>query len=294
MIGNRRSSKIIALAQEVVARVWRIRVVLMLALPYLVLLGWLFSADSDSDVRPAEVYTVPEQPVWKKPDAEHRFGTTGGGADLYRLSRVAMANSVAVSVISSGLGVSLSFLVVMLFAFSPGENRFRLLKVMARAGFLLPPMMLIVILTGGAGGSLVVAMMAMSGAIAFMLAPVVAGWFEEGEGGRDILAGYALGLTRRDIVKSRIIPIVVRRLLGVFAQLLPVVVLAEMALSFMGFTGDRISCGAMVAYGRELIIEAPWMAAYPGILATVVVGALAALGALVAGVLRTGRYPRFL
>ncbi len=276
------------------ARIWRIRVVLLLSLPYLFLVGWLFSAEGTSDVRPAEVFVVPDPPRWEEPDHSHRFGTTGTGVDLYDLSRVAMANSVAVAVLSSGAGVMLAFLLVMLFANDPGENRFHLIKMLGRSGLLLPPFMVMVILTGGAGGSLIVAMVSMASVIGLILAPVVAEWFEDGEDGRDILAGYALGLTRPQIVRSRIVPVVVRRLLGVFAQLVPVAVLAEMALSFMGLTGDRISCGAMVAYGRELIIEAPWMALYPGVMAFLVVVAFSIMGTLVGAALRTGRYARFL
>ena len=82
--------------------------------------------------------------------------------------------------------------------------------------------------------------------------------------------------------------------MGVFARMIPVLVMAEMSLSFLGFTGEHISVGVMVAYGRDLIIEAPWMALYPGMMATIVVAVLSLLGALAAGVLRTARFPRFL
>ena len=293
-MANRRSSKTLGGGLEILAKIWRLRLVLLLVIPYLVLSGWLFTASRHADVRPGEVFMVPDHPLWEKPSEEHRFGTTGTGADLYELSRIAMANSVAVAVVSSGAGVALTLLVVMLFAFDVGENRFRLLKVTSRAGFLLPSFMVIVILAGGAGGSLVLAMIAMTLAIALALAPVTARWFEEGEEGPDILAGYALGLTRQEIVRSRIVPVVIRRLVGVFARMIPVLVMAEMSLSFLGFTGEHISVGVMVAYGRDLIIEAPWMALYPGMMATIVVAVLSLLGALAAGVLRTGRYPRFM
>ena len=44
----------------------------------------------------------------------------------------------------------------------------------------------------------------------------------------------------------------------------------------------------MIAYGQSLIIEAPWMVIYPGVLATIVVMALSFLGWRVSGALKTG------
>ena len=87
---------------------------------------------------------------------------------------------------------------------------------------------------------------------------------------------------------------VLRRLPGVFAVLVPVAVLAEMSLSYLGFTGERLSVGLMVAHGQAYLIEAPWMAIYPGLLASVVVLALSLLGWRVSAALRTGPLPRVL
>ena len=112
------------------------------------------------------------------------------------------------------------------------------------------------------------------------------------ESALDVLAGYILGLSRRGIVRNRILPGVLRRLIGVFATYVPVVVLAEMMLSFLGLTGDRLSCGAMIAYGQGFIIEAPWLAIYPGFMATFVVLVLALLGWRVSSALHTGLLPR--
>ncbi len=67
-----------------------------------------------------------------------------------------------------------------------------------------------------------------------------------------------------------------------------------MALSFLGFAGDRLSVGTMVARGRTYLIEAPWMAIHPGLFATAVVLVLSFLGWRVSAALRTGPLPRFL
>lgn len=288
---NRRQSRVTRTAKSILARLWQMRRVLLLIIPYLVLFGWLFVGGTRRDIRPGEIYAVPEIPAWESPDEEHWFGTTGNGADLFELSRLAMASSVSVAVVSVSLGIGLALLVTMLFVFDGGKRRFEMIKETARAGFLMPSMVVLVVFTGASGGSLAMAISGLIVVIAFHLCPVLTSWFEEGENGFDVVASYGLGLTRRDIVTNRILPKVLRRLIGVFASLVPVVVLVEMSLSFMGLTGDRLSCGAMIAYGQAFIIEAPWMAIYPGILASLVVMVLSLLGWRVSVALRMGNLP---
>lgn len=289
---NRRNSKFLRGLVGFFLRLWQMWRLLLLVIPYFLLLGWLFAGGGRVDTRPAELYGVPDKPAWEKPDAEHWFGTTGNGADLFELSRLAMANSVAVAVVSVAGGIALALLFSMLFVFDARERRFAPLQEVARTFFLLPSMLLLVVLTGGTGGSLGVAMFGFVLVIALHLCPVLADWFQEGERGFDVVAGYILGLSRREIVRNRILPGVLRRLIGVFATYVPVVVLAEMMLSYLGLTGDQLSCGTMIAHGQGLIIEAPWMSIYPGFMATFVVLVLTLLSWRVSAALHTGLLPR--
>jgi len=291
-MANRRTSKLEKWAVHALARLWEIRNVLFLAVPYFFLLSWLFLGSSSIDSRPAEIFSVPESPVWAEPDSIHWFGTTGSGVDLFQLTRLAMGTSVAVAVVCSFFGISTAMLVVALFAFDSSEHRFRPIFVFSRAGFLLPAMAVLVIFAGGSGGSLPFAMLGIIVVTGFYLAPMIANWFEEGGKGPEVLAGFGLGLSWQDMLVGRVLPKVLRRLVGMFAQLVPVIILLEMALSFMGFTGDRLGVGAMIAYGQQSIIEAPWLAVCPGILASVVVAALSLLGAMVSKVTRSGLLPR--
>lgn len=293
-MANRRNSKFNEGTQRFAAKLWEIRFVLLMALAYLFLFGWLFSGEIRTDLRPTEVLSIPEDPLWKKPDAEHWFGTTGTGADLFQLSRIAMATTLAISVVVSGIGVGLTFLVVMMFAFDPGERRFSLLKSIGRTGVFLPAMVVVIVLAGGARGSLIVTVLALSVLVALHLSPTVAAWFEEGEERVGTVTAYVLGLTRPEIVSNRIVPQILRRLIGVFVSLIPLIALAEMGLSFLGFAGGRLSCGDLIAKGEEVIIEAPWMAVCPGILATLIVIILTLLGWLSCRFLKTGILPRWI
>lgn len=291
-MANRRNSKVVSSSTRALVRAWHLRRALFLVFPYLLLFLWLFTGGIHMDVRPGELYEVPTEPAWEKPNAEHWFGTTGGGVDLFDLSRHAMATSVAVAVVSVALGIGLALLFTALYVFDPGGKRFHLLYMMSRAGYIVPSMVVLVILAGASGGSLGVAIFGLILVIAFHLSPVLASWFQEGESGFDVTAGYVLGLSRREIVLHRVFPKVLRRLPGVFASLVPPVVLTEMALSFLGLTGDRLSCGAMIAYGQAMVIEAPWMAISPGIMASGVVLILTFLGWRVSAALQSGSLPR--
>ncbi len=292
-MANKRKSRPLLWLGALFARVWHIRRVVLIAAVYLLITGWLFSGGSGIDVRPAEVYSVPDKPLWEKPDSAHWFGTTGYGKDVFTISRIAMATSLAVAVVCSGFGLLLALAFVMLFAFNQGVNRFRLVRLMGRTVFIAPPMLMLIIVAGGSGGSLATVMVTLIILIGIQQAPMTASWFEEGEEKFDVVAGYALGLSRRDIIMYRDLPKVLRRLAGAFAVMIPWIMLAEMMLSFLGVTGNRISTGAMIAYGQDLIIEAPWMAIYPGVLASIVVMTFSFLGWRVASLLRTGDVQRY-
>lgn len=293
-MSNRRPSRISRGLQGVLARLWLLRRVLLLAIPYLLLLGWLFSGAQDQDFRTGEVFGVPASPAWSGPDGKHWFGTTAGGKDLFELTRCGLAHSVSVAVVSASFGIGLAFLLTSLFLFDRSEGRFAVLERLARAGAVLPAMAGLVVFAGGAGGGKGVVLSGLALAAAFHLAPLLARWFREGEDGFDTEAAYIAGLSRLEVVRGRILPKVLRRLPGLFASLVPILALAEIALSFLGFAGETPSPGAIIAHGRDYIIEAPWLSIHPGILTTAVIAALSLLGWRVSSALGSDEPPRFL
>lgn len=294
MRSNRRPSRLARFVRAFLARLWQVRRVLLLALPYLLLFSWLFGEERSGDPRPAEIYRVPAEPLWSAPDRLHWFGTTAVGADVFALTRLALAHSVSVAVVAVSLGIALALLATSLFVFDPGQKRFLWLERVCRAAGTLPAMVGLVIFAGGAGGGAGIVLLGLSFAVALPLVPVLTAWFRDGEAGFETVSAYVVGLSRREIVLGRVLPTVLRRLPGTFAALVPVVALAEMGLSFLGLAGEKLSLGSMLAYGRDFIIEAPWLAIYPGTLATLVLAALALLGWRVSAALDSGEPPRFL
>lgn len=291
-MANRKKTKRWRWFIELLVGFWRIRLAVALAFIYLLVIAWLLSGDRSMDLRPSEIYAVPEDPVWEKPDRDHWFGTTGNGVDLFQLTRTAMATSVAISVFITALGVFIALLFVMICTGKDGGKSFGLIRFLGRTAFIAPSLLVLLILLGGSGGRVEIFILGFAALIAIHFAPTIADWFEEGEDGFHVVAGYALGLSRSDLVLQRLLPKVLRRCAGLFASLLPSVVLVEMTLSFLGMTGERLSCGAMIAEGQHLMIEAPWMSIYPGVMAFAVVSVMGLLGSFVSRLIRRGSIPR--
>lgn len=291
---NRKQSKASRHSLVLLARAWETRWVILLALAYLSSFGWLFTAGTVEDIRPSEIFITPADPEWKGPGKDHWFGTTGTGLDLFNLCRISMAQTIALAALASGLGLGLAFLEVMLFAFDRREKRFSLMKSFARIGTLMPCALILLIILAGSGGGITALVATAALLVAWHIGPTLAIWFEESENRPDIVSAYILGLSRSEIVTNRIVPATIRKMVGVFARLIPQIALLEMGLSYLGFGSERLSIGGLVAYGQQVIIEAPWLAVYPGLFAAVVLTVMGLLGWLTSRSLKTGRVRRFL
>lgn len=291
---NRKQSKATRHSLVLLARAWETRWVILLALAYLGSFAWLFTAGTSEDIRPSEILVTPADPEWKGPGQDHWFGTTSTGLDLFNLCRISMAQTIALAALASGLGLGLAFLAVMLFAFDPGEKRFSLMKSFGRIGKLIPCALILLIILAGSGGGIAALVATTALLVAWHIGPTLAVWFEDSENRPDVVSAYVVGLSRSEIVTNRVVPSTLRKMVGVFACLIPQIALLEMGLSYLGFGSERLSIGGLVAYGQEVIIEAPWLAIYPGVFATIVLIVMGVLGWLASRLLKTGRVGRFL
>ncbi|MCB1203834.1 MAG: hypothetical protein KDN18_06220 [Verrucomicrobiae bacterium] len=288
---NRRQSQMAHSFRAALVKLWKIRRVIVLAALYLVFFLWLFSGETMGNQRLPEHFELRGAPAWQAPGPGHPFGTAVNGADLYGLTRFALATGVSVAVLAVSLAIGAALLVTSLFVFEDRENRFERLERFCRACGMVPGLSLAAILLAGGGGGRLLEVLGLTAVLVIPLCPVLARWFRESEEDFDLVAARILGLSRRDVVLQRLMPGVLRRLPGVFAVWVPHALLAEMALSFLGLTGERPGVGAMIALGQDYLIEAPWMAIYPGFLAAVVVMILSFLGWRVSAALRTGPLP---
>lgn len=289
MPDNRRSSPVFRFGLALLASVWPLRWLLLLAIPYGVLLVWLFQPGTVADLHPGQLLAVTEDPLWQAPDEDHWFGTTSHGGDLLELSRMAVGTSVAWGITTASLGLAAALLLSLLLTMLDGGKKASWVALVERGwrGLRLIPAMAVLVVVGGSGGNLGITLLTVAAVVALALTPVLREWIHESASEENHLMGMAVGLTPLQFLRNRVLPVIGMRLLGVLAGLVPTLTLAEMALASTGLSGERPSAGILIAAGTRFLSEAPWLAVGPGALATLVLAVLSSLGGIVQS--RVGR-----
>jgi len=78
-------------------------------------------------------------------------------------------------------------------------------------------------------------------------------------------AARAIGLSRAKILRLEILPNLVPLLVTLLAVEMGIAILVEVILSFVGISvsGDTPTWGSMIAEGRQIVYQAPWIMAFP-------------------------------
>jgi peptide/nickel transport system permease protein len=78
-------------------------------------------------------------------------------------------------------------------------------------------------------------------------------------------AARAIGLSRAKVLWLEILPNLVPLLVTLFAVEMGIAILVEVILSFVGISvaGDTPTWGSMIAEGRQIVYQAPWIMALP-------------------------------
>ena len=78
-------------------------------------------------------------------------------------------------------------------------------------------------------------------------------------------AARAIGLNRAKILRLEILPNLVPLLVTLLAVEMGIAILVEVILSFVGISvsGDTPTWGSMIAEGRQIVYQAPWIMAFP-------------------------------
>src|ERR1700752_1706071 len=88
-------------------------------------------------------------------------------------------------------------------------------------------------------------------------------------------AARVIGLTRSATLRLEILPNLVPLLVTLLAVEMGIAILVEVILSFVGISvaGDTATWGSMIAEGRQIVYQAPWIMALPiGCIITSVIG----------------------
>jgi peptide/nickel transport system permease protein len=203
------------------------------------------------------------------------FGTDRLGTSvLTRLLR-GSAETLSAALVGSVMAVGLGFCAVFFAGWIAGQRGYESLRVGVSGFGFLPAVVIAWWLSAALqpGFGSVVAVIALSGSVA--VAAGLARAFAEAEDAGHVTAAQAAGFSRFAVLRNEVLPFVSQRLVSYGAMLLPGAVLLETALSFVGFglgVQSNNNWGRMIAEGRSVMFEAPWLLLAPGLVIAVTVG----------------------
>lgn len=213
------------------------------------------------------------------PSAEHWFGTDDTGRDIY--ARVIYGTRITLSICAGSLLISAIFggalgLVSGYFGGFVDQVLGRLVDVMLS----FPPIILGIIITGVLGPALTNLILALS--IVYM--PV---FFRIARAGAMSQAGLSyveaarsIGLGEMAILRRHVARNVTPLLLTQYMILFPLILQIQAALGFLGLgvQPPTPDWGAILEQGKDYILFAPWMSAFPGLAVLVTALALILIG----------------
>ena len=204
-------------------------------------------------------------PMWMQGgDPAFIFGTDSLGRDV--LSRLIYSARIAVMValiaasLAALIGVALG-----LFAGSFGGWVDQLISRLIDVWMAFPPVLLSIVLAAVIG----------AGLTSVIVAIVVIDWTRFARVVRAetmvqltrdyAAAARAIGLSRAKVLWLEILPNLVPLLVTLLAVEMGIAILVEVILSFVGISvaGDTPTWGSMIAEGRQIVYQAPWIMALP-------------------------------
>lgn len=209
---------------------------------------------------------------FRPPSAAHWLGTDQLGRDVLSELMAGAQVSVAVALLSVGLGGSLGTALGLLAAARGGWAETLVMRG-ADLAFAFPALLFAVMLAAAFGPSFGNAVLA----IAFIMVPVfarVARGAANQVWARDyVLAARAAGRSRAGITRDHILPNIAAILVVQATIELAVAILAEAALSYLGLgvQPPTPSWGRMLAEAQTLMFLAPGLALWPGLAIVVAV-----------------------
>jgi peptide/nickel transport system permease protein len=207
------------------------------------------------------------------------LGTDQLGRDV--LSRIIVGSSVSVlvGVVSVLIAGTIGVLVGLISGFFGGWIDNLLMRI--TDGLLSIPFIILVVAISGvlsAGLGTLILILGLTGWVTY--ARVIRGEVLKAREMEYIVASYAIGQSRFNIIFRHILPNVISSGIILAASQVGVAILAESSLSFLGLgvKPPTVTWGLMLADGRQVINSAWWMTTFPGIAITITVLGVTFLG----------------
>jgi ABC-type dipeptide/oligopeptide/nickel transport system permease subunit len=204
-------------------------------------------------------------PMWMQGgDPSYIFGTDSLGRDVLSRLIYSARTAVIVALIAASLAALIG-VALGLFAGSFGGWVDQLISRLIDVWMAFPPVLLSIVLAAVIG----------AGLTSVIVAIVVIDWTRFARVVRAetmvqltrdyAAAARAIGLSRAKVLWLEILPNLVSLLVTLLAVEMGIAILVEVILSFVGISvaGDTPTWGSMIAEGRQIVYQAPWIMALP-------------------------------
>jgi len=225
--------------------------------------------------------TAPDSTAFARPpSADHWFGTTDIGQDLFALTTLGLRTSLAVALVAAPLATALAAVVGSVAGYVGGRVG-RLLVWMIDLALVLPSFYLLVLVSPLLGGaSWLAAALAIAGFGWMVMARVVRGQAASLRERDFVRAAVYLGASTSQVLRRHVLPhlaslLVVDLTVGVGAA-----VLTEATLGWVGLgvTAPAVSLGTLLAAGSPAALTRPWLFWFPALVLVWAVLATSLLG----------------